>query len=62
MNYEELLERWLNILRHKASRYEHSARKAGSVVSSPSIDDVCNELKSFFVGLGVSIYTEEEKK
>jgi hypothetical protein len=48
---EELKQRWNSILRHKASTYEHNARKNGEVVTSPSIDDVCNEMEAFFAGL-----------
>ncbi len=46
----DLFERWNHLLRQKAS-YEHSARRAGEVVSSPSIDDICNEMEAFFIGL-----------
>lgn len=48
---KELQERWNRILRMKASEYEHKARKNGEVVSSPSIDDICNEINAFFTGL-----------
>ena len=48
---KELEKRWIGLLRMKASEYEHSARKAGEVVSAPSIDDICNEMQAFFVGL-----------
>ena len=47
----ELFKRWNDILRAKASEYEHTSRKEGRRVSSPDIDDVCNEIKSFFIGL-----------
>ena len=47
----ELFDRWNSILRMKASEYEHQARKNGEVVSSPSIDSICNEMSAFFVGL-----------
>jgi hypothetical protein len=47
---EELKNRWISLLRMKAS-YEHNARKDGEVVASPSIDDICNEIEAFFVGL-----------
>lgn len=47
----ELFERWESILRYKASVYEHEARKNGEVVSSPSIDSICNEIKAFLVGI-----------
>jgi hypothetical protein len=47
---EELKNRWISILRQKAS-YEHEARKRGEVVCSPSIDEICNEIEAFFVGL-----------
>jgi len=51
MNNEELKDRWITLLRHKASDYEHKDRQNGKIVSSPSIDDICNEIEAFFVGL-----------
>lgn len=48
---EELQDRWIRILRAKASEYEHKARKNGEIVASPSLDDICNEMDAFFVGL-----------
>ena len=50
MTIQELKERWVNLLRIKAS-YEHTMRKNGEVVASPSIDDICNEMEAFFTGL-----------
>ena len=50
---QELEKRWIGLLRMKASEYEHTARKAGKVVSEPSIDDVCNEIEAFFVGFNI---------
>ena len=47
---EELEERWISILRHKA-KYEHNERKDGGNPTSPSIDDICNEIEAFFTGL-----------
>ncbi len=47
---KELKERWIRILRQKAT-YEHEARGRGEVVPSPSIDDICNEMEAFFTGL-----------
>ena len=47
---KKLKERWIGILRLKAE-YEHEERKAGKVVASPSIDDICNEIEAFFAGL-----------
>lgn len=47
---EELKNRWINLLRQKAS-YEHNARKNGELVAEPSIDDICNEIEAFFTGL-----------
>ena len=47
---EELKNRWIKILRRKAS-YEHEERIKGEVVVSPSIDDICNEIEAFFAGL-----------
>ena len=48
---EELKNRWIKLLRMKASEYEHEARKNGKVVSFPDIDDICNEIEAFFTGL-----------
>ena len=48
---QELEKRWIGLLRMKASEYEHTARKAGKVVSEPSIDTICNEMQAFLVGL-----------
>ncbi len=56
MNKDSLLElknRWDSLLRRKASEYEHQARKEGEVVTSPSIDDICNEMEAFFTGLTI---------
>lgn len=47
---KELADRWIMILRNKAV-YEHDARKSGQVVSSPSIDDICNEITAYFTGV-----------
>lgn len=49
-NKEQLKQRWVELLRMKASYYEHPQRKAGEEVSSPSIDDICNEIEAFFTG------------
>ena len=49
---QELKNRWVSLLRMKAHEYEHSARERGEVVSSPSIDAICNEMEAFFTGLG----------
>jgi len=46
-----LKNRWEGILRMKAGEYEHIARKRGETVCSPSLDDVCNEMEAFFIGL-----------
>lgn len=48
---EELKNRWISILRHKASVYEHEARKRGEIVTEPSLDSICNEMEAFFTGL-----------
>lgn len=47
---QELKDRWICILRGKASVYEHEARKKGEVVTSPSIDNICAEIEAFFTG------------
>lgn len=51
MTIKELKDRWVSLLRHKAADYEHKARKNGEIVVGPSIDDICNEILAFFVGL-----------
>ena len=51
MNNKELKDRWVSLLRMKASEYEHTARKEGKIVCSPSIDSICNEMEAFFTGL-----------
>lgn len=51
MTTQELKDRWVSLLRIKASEYEHSARKSGKIVCSPSLDDICNEMEAFFTGL-----------
>ncbi len=48
---QELHGRWNSLLRQKASTYEHAARKRGETVSSPDLDDICNEMEAFFTGL-----------
>jgi len=50
MTKQELKTRWIGILRQKAN-YEHNARKNGEIVSSPDIDDICNEIEAFFTCL-----------
>lgn len=47
---KELADRWIGLLRRKAT-YEHTARKNGEVVPSPSIDDICNEMIAYFTGI-----------
>ena len=47
----ELKKRWISILRTKAEEYEHVARSNGKIVSSPCLDDLCNEIEAFFAGL-----------
>lgn len=51
MREEELKNRWVSLLRLKASEYEHTARKNGEIVAEPSLDDICNEIEAFFTGL-----------
>ena len=50
-NSEEVLNRWISSLRYKASTYEHTARKNGEIVVSPSLDDICNEMEAFKAGI-----------
>lgn len=60
-NMSEIFERWDCILRGKASKYEHKARKNGEEVSSPDLDDVCNEMRAFFEGLGIRKGSKDAK-
>ena len=46
-----IFERWENIIRAKATEYEHTARKAGKQVTEPSLDSVANEMEAFKAGL-----------
>jgi len=48
---QELFDRWISTLRHKAATYEHPARGRGEEVTELSLDTVCNEMKAFLVGL-----------
>jgi len=48
---KELADRWIGLLRMKAHEYEHTDRKNGEVVSRPSIDDICNEMTAYFIGI-----------
>jgi len=50
MTTKELKDRWVSLLRAKAD-YEHQARRNGEVITSPDIDDICNEIEAFFAGL-----------
>ena len=45
-----MFDRWITLLRQKAE-YEHNARKNNEVVTSPSIDDLCNEMISYASGV-----------
>ena len=51
---EDTFNRWVSIMRMKASDYEHKARKEGEIVTSPSLDDICNEMATFLAGAKVS--------
>lgn len=44
---KDTFERWESILRLKASDFEHEARKRGETVATPSIDEICNEMRAF---------------
>lgn len=50
---QKLKTRWISILRGKASEYEHTARQNKKAVTSPDLDDICNEIEAFFTGLEV---------
>ena len=47
---KESFGRWIGTLRAKASIYEHSARKNGKIVTSPDLDQICNEMEAFLDG------------
>lgn len=51
MSRVKIKDRWVSILRSKASEYEHTARTDGKMVVAPSIDAICNEIEAFFAGL-----------
>lgn len=51
---QELKSRWLSILRHKASEYEHTARGKGKKVTQPDLDTICGEIEAFFAGLEIT--------
>ena len=48
---KELKNRWVSLLRGKASEYEHKARHNGEIVTKPDLDCICNEMEAFFTGL-----------
>ena len=50
---ENIKNRWISILREKA-KYEHNDRIKGKIVTSPNINDVCNEIEAFFEGLSLN--------
>jgi len=52
----ELMNRWVTILRGKASQYEHLARHNGDSqsISAPDLDSIASEIEAFFVGLDKS--------
>jgi len=54
---KDIFNRWIGILRHKASVYEHEARKRREPVTQPSLDDVCNEMNAYVEG-----FEDNEKK
>lgn len=45
------LYRWAGLLRGKAQEFEHSARKRGETVCSPSLDEIANEMLAFIDGV-----------
>lgn len=49
----DLFHRWLGTLRSKAAQYEHTARARGEEVTTPCLDDVCNEIEAYLVGRGL---------
>ena len=50
-NLEQQFDRWIHVLRGKASEYEHTARGEGKKISQPDLDSICNELQAFLSGL-----------
>ena len=49
-NIEKQFDRWIGIMRMKASEYEHKARERGEVVCEPNLDAICNEMEAFKSG------------
>lgn len=47
----DLKNRWVSLIRGKASDYEHKARSEGRTVTSPSLDSIASEIEAFFIGL-----------
>jgi hypothetical protein len=47
---QELADRWIGILREKTA-YKHHARANSESTTSPSIDDICNEMIAYFTGI-----------
>jgi len=47
---EQSFNRWMKLLRFKASDYEHLAREKGETVTEPDIDSICNEMEAFLNG------------
>lgn len=51
---DELVERWLQVLRDK-SDYESKSRSKGERVSHPTLLDISREIEAFFIGLDEKI-------
>lgn len=46
-NLEKQFNRWIGIIRAKASEYEHKERRNGETVCQPDLDSICNEMEAF---------------
>lgn len=56
---KELKNRWISILRQKASQYEHTPRGKGELVVSPDLDTLANEIEAFFTGLTSGVKSKD---
>ena len=45
-----IIQRWQQIIRSKASTYEHKIENQ-HLISSPRLDDIANEMEAFLAGL-----------
>ena len=53
MSDGEIFERWISVMRFKATEYEHKARANGEQVTAPSLDELCWEMRAYMTGRGI---------